>query len=234
MWQCSQFYFSTHGDFMFIYTATGLSSIAEMEMFGQAILDALQKARAGLDDASARVPLETWFGIDSTSGSFEKYKFARNLAAMRSKLLCCPISLTLQPRDPAPDENASAYPIGLKGTGARNSLQLYDKLVARNLEGFNASAKSAVALGANFVNLPDYGEQPLYQFGLGSRFSAQDKFETLVHELSHLILQTDDEKLANGKTAYGAQRALKLVQEDPARAQNNAENWGFFVEEFRA
>ena len=58
----------------------------------------------------------------------------------------------------------------------------------------------------------------------------QSKFETLIHELSHAILSTNDEKLVSGKEAYGSKRALKLVTENIALAKTNAENWGIFVE----
>lgn len=57
----------------------------------------------------------------------------------------------------------------------------------------------------------------------------QSKFNTLVHELTHLLLGTADEVGAAGD-AYGTQRAYQLATNSPAQAQNNAENWGIFVE----
>lgn len=51
-------------------------------------------------------------------------------------------------------------------------------------------------------------------------------FQTLVHELSHLVIGTDDEQ-------YGFAECQALAQTAPARAKNNADSWGYFVEDFR-
>jgi hypothetical protein len=52
------------------------------------------------------------------------------------------------------------------------------------------------------------------------------KFEILVHELTHLILDTEDE-------AYGPAKCQALATASPARAKKNADTWGYFIEEFR-
>lgn len=55
---------------------------------------------------------------------------------------------------------------------------------------------------------------------------------TMVHESSHYntVGGTDDEELADGTVAYGHDAAEKLAKEDPAKAQNNADSFEFFVE----
>jgi len=51
------------------------------------------------------------------------------------------------------------------------------------------------------------------------------KFHILVHELSHLMQGTLD-------NAYGYHRTMTLAKDDSNSAKVNAENWGFFLEEF--
>jgi len=52
------------------------------------------------------------------------------------------------------------------------------------------------------------------------------KFQTLVHELSHLILNTRDE-------VYGSIRCRGLALTNSRLAKITADNWGYFVEEYR-
>ena len=61
---------------------------------------------------------------------------------------------------------------------------------------------------------------------------ANSKAGTMVHESSHYntVGGTDDEELADGTTAYGHDNAQQLAREDPAKAQNNADSFEFFVE----
>ena len=53
------------------------------------------------------------------------------------------------------------------------------------------------------------------------------KFHTMVHELTHLVLGTDDVA-----PAYGVVNCLNKAS-TPARAKKNADNWAFFVDDFR-
>jgi uncharacterized Zn-binding protein involved in type VI secretion len=61
---------------------------------------------------------------------------------------------------------------------------------------------------------------------------ANSKAGTLIHETSHYnsVGGTDDEELADGTTAYGHSAAQKLAQENPEKAQNNADSFEYFVE----
>ena len=56
------------------------------------------------------------------------------------------------------------------------------------------------------------------------------KFETLVHELTHVLWGTADHPLSTRVTAYGDYNALALAIEDDDVAFDNAENWGIFLE----
>jgi len=54
------------------------------------------------------------------------------------------------------------------------------------------------------------------------------KFMSLVHELTHLILDTDDVT-----PAYGVRNCRNKADTNPAAAKRNADNWAFFVQELR-
>ncbi len=68
----------------------------------------------------------------------------------------------------------------------------------------------------------EWNTAPNYRVGT----NYDSKFQILVHELSHLILDTEDEE-------YGSTKCRKLAVTNPARAKINADSWGYFVEEFR-
>lgn len=101
-----------------------------------------------------------------------------------------------------------------------------------------------VMLGDNFRSLPQFlpiippapplpgaipGAAPAAGPLINANQFLQSQFNTLVHELSHVCLSTQD-VLGAGGTAYGTQRAAALAVANPAQAQNNAENVGIFVE----
>ena len=54
------------------------------------------------------------------------------------------------------------------------------------------------------------------------------RFQTLVHEFTHMVLNTDDIP-----GSYGYDEALDLAVQDSDSAKKNADNWGYFVEEIR-
>ncbi|PZN95115.1 MAG: hypothetical protein DCF31_07540 [Alphaproteobacteria bacterium] len=83
-----------------------------------------------------------------------------------------------------------------------------------------------IKIGVNFGNLPKTS------LGLAASWNGQDRLETMLHELSHYVHGTADEKLDDGvTTAYGGQDARLLATQSVDRAKNNAENWGFLIEE---
>ena len=63
------------------------------------------------------------------------------------------------------------------------------------------------------------------RYRVGGR-PGDSKFQTLVHECTHLILDTDDDE-------YGVASCELLAMRNPAAAKKTADNWGYFVEEFR-
>lgn len=67
----------------------------------------------------------------------------------------------------------------------------------------------AMGFCARFFRMPDTG--------LDSRFG------TVVHEVSHLVADTED-------IAYGPRRAEALARENPGLALRNADNYQYFVE----
>jgi hypothetical protein len=54
----------------------------------------------------------------------------------------------------------------------------------------------------------------------------ESKFQIIVHEITHLLLATYDHK-------YGYLASRKLAQNCDIEAWENADNWGYFLEEFR-
>ncbi|MCX7685235.1 MAG: M35 family metallo-endopeptidase [Acetobacteraceae bacterium] len=70
-------------------------------------------------------------------------------------------------------------------------------------------ATGALGFCARFFRMPDAG--------LDSRFG------TVIHELSHLVADTED-------FAYGPRRAEALARENPGLAVRNADNLQYFVE----
>jgi hypothetical protein len=61
-------------------------------------------------------------------------------------------------------------------------------------------------------------------------------FQTISHELSHLLMGTKDHPWnpPNAKPkCYGETKCLALATGNDARAQSNADNWGYFIEDLR-
>jgi len=76
--------------------------------------------------------------------------------------------------------------------------------------------------GFNIALDNEWNTSPTYRTGA----TLDSKFEILAHELTHLILDTEDE-------AYGGPKCETLAAHSPARAKKNADSWGYFIEEFR-
>ena len=88
------------------------------------------------------------------------------------------------------------------------------------------SINYAISLTTHWQRLPNYA------MGVPYAWTGADKFEVLVHELSHSIIGTVDATSDKGKIAYGGTRCRQLALGWPEHAINNADNWGFFIEEF--
>jgi hypothetical protein len=61
-------------------------------------------------------------------------------------------------------------------------------------------------------------------------------FETIAHELSHLLMATKDHPWIAGQAkpkCYGEEKCRWLADNNDVRALTNADNWGYFMEEIR-
>ncbi len=89
-----------------------------------------------------------------------------------------------------------------------------------------ASNPNAMSVGQNqdytiTLNLL-WNSAPLYR---KFRKPGDSKFQTLIHECTHLFLDTDDDE-------YGVQDCEAVAGKSPAVAKKTADNWGYFIEEF--
>ncbi len=197
-------------------SSLGLAEKAVVRDFETGILSALQKCRDSVASGGANTQLDRWFGDHSADfGKSVKEKIAKMRSHLLNTNIKCVKGVGL-----TSDNNAQAnhFTVGLTGVSS---------LMAVNYAATQADTFSKVMIGPNFKNLPKYATSSLASFG------DQDQFETLVHELTHVVLGTKDEKNGSGVTAYGATNARNLATADSAKAKTNAENWGLFVEEFR-
>ncbi|MBT8397538.1 MAG: hypothetical protein HKO65_04475 [Gemmatimonadetes bacterium] len=96
----------------------------------------------------------------------------------------------------------------------------------RPAQGWDKYTEMTKAQGQDFNIRLDvaWNGRPLFRPGNTPGVS---KFHTVVHELTHLVLNTDDVA-----PAYGAQNCLNKAG-TPANAKRNADNWAFFVDDFR-
>lgn len=192
--------------------ATGSPELQDqVARFQPQIMTALQRAASATRERKAGAECTTWFG--DSSGPFVG-RLSKALARMRSIINTQRIDIVFAPlMDRSGDENAAAY-------APAEGWAEYLDFAQASRQGFT------IHLNENFRRLP------LYCNPSPDQVDGQSQFETIVHELSHLILGTDDEKLGRD-TAYGAKAARDLARASPYKAKNNAENWGLFVESFR-
>ena len=52
--------------------------------------------------------------------------------------------------------------------------------------------------------------------------------QTMIHELSHKFLGTDDEPVGGGPDVYGVAACKALAKKDPKSARNLADCWGYY------
>lgn len=196
-------------------TGLALSQKTVVKSLEVDMLSALQKTRGKIAAGQASAALTRWFGANSTAlANSVKGKVARMRSVLLNRTSKC---LDGEKSRPAgTNAEALGYDTGLFDGGISEA----DR-VARMLDD-----DDSIHIGPNFKSLPRTAS------GAASGWTGQDQLETLLHELSHIVLGTDDEKLDdNATTAYGSANARLLAVQSEARAQNNAENWGFFIEE---
>jgi len=64
------------------------------------------------------------------------------------------------------------------------------------------------------------------------RFSDGEAICSIIHEFTHSVLRTKDEKV-NGADQYGMTTCLLLAQQNPKQAWRNADNWAYYICEFK-
>ncbi len=191
------------------------------------VMAALQNAADRIRSGNANDALLRWFGDNSADFQSEA---RRKIATMRSQANVRTIKVGRRGvvkqagggigRGDA-GENAAAFP----STGTVT-------FKVRSLPGSSTTRDSRFA-GNNMFISSAWGSLPDYLPMTGGTVDAggwnQSKMNTFVHELSHLLMGTEDVSVG-GYTVYGAQRAELLAANLPDGAKVNAENWGIFVE----
>lgn len=91
-------------------------------------------------------------------------------------------------------------------------------------DGWGKYTQLSKARGQGFTVMLDtmWNQTPLIRTAGGQ----DSMFQTLVHELTHLVIGTEDEQ-------YSFDPCLELAKRAPAKAKINADSWGYFVEDFR-
>lgn len=182
----------------------------EIKKLQPKIMAAIEKAADEVGAGRANVECLRWFG--DTTPDFKK-DLAKKLRSFRSVVNLKQVRIhfaSIHERER--NENAAAY---APTSGWRDNSSIQQ---AQN-EQFE------MHINESFSHLP------LYCAPSPSTTNGQSRFETLIHELSHLFLNTEDETV-QGATAYGGAAARLLATSDSAHAKTNAENWGLFIEEF--
>lgn len=188
-------------------TATGLGPADQgiITIMGPEIINVLRRAAAGISAGDDRSQM--WFGDSSTAW----------ISQLRTKL------------------NRMASVINLQ------SIDIHGSSLDRRNGAFAAAQRPASGWRNNTANSGGTGFITRSQgqgfnirldlkWNTASRYasatSRDSKFQTLVHELTHLIIDTEDEE-------YGSIKCRALAISSSARAKINADSWGYFIEEFR-
>lgn len=167
-----------------------------------AVMDALTGIRRWMETPVGDAACLRWFGGTT---QVLKDQIGRQLTRMRSKMNVDTVKVSFLPLHmrPLPWNAAAATSAGLVGLGTP----------------LPQAMGSNLFLGRFYRGLPDY--LPVDGAGqIDGTALHQSKLNTLVHELSHNILGTQDH-------AYGTHDSLMLA---PVNASVNAENFGIFVE----
>lgn len=199
--------------------AGSYSLTATIQQLSPIVMNALATAATRLSNGSADSAAVRWFGDDS---SVFKKRLASDLRTMRSVINVKTITIGEEDwRQRNVNTNASAWT-------ATSRVGLGGNVFSLGGNGPHQNDTRNVFLDLNFKHLPMF--LPTANDGRIKRDRGhQSQLNTLIHELTHLLIGTADEN-GRGGTAYGARFAARLAREFPDRAKNNAENWGIFVE----
>jgi hypothetical protein len=177
----------------------GPSDQAVVSKFGTEIVRILRKASEAVSKGEASERSRIWFDDDSAD-------WVKDLATKLDRFASI----------------INTKPIHIHGSHIKKRKKGTYAAAQRPASGWKPYTQMTSAQGQDFNIRLDvrWNTTPMYRMGQGSRDS---QFCTMVHELSHLILDTED-------YAYGEEKCQNLA---PADAKRNADNWGYFVEEFR-
>lgn len=202
------------------------------------LMGALSTASERITSGQADAAISRWFGNDALP---QKKQLAMSINRFKSNINLKKITIGF--------EVLALNPNYSKVTDALGKVTVINPKFIRS-QGTNAAAFAAgdsnvsmslsdllshtppgeapVELGEGFRSLPLL--LPLAGGRVDASAYNQSQFETLVHELSHLLLGTSDVKYTDGTTAYGAESAALLATFGSTHAFRNAENWGIFIE----
>jgi hypothetical protein len=172
------------------------------------IIETLRAAAKRVKQGGGLAESQLWFGDQSALWMSELAKSLDSLASFINLNSIQVGFAALEDRDP--DEFAAANPP--TGCGWKNFTQDRSSVTSTQGKVFT------ILLNRNWDGTPEY--RPV-----GT--PADSKFQTLVHECSHLFLNTDDD-------AYSVGSCQALATANAATAKKTADCWGYFVEEFRA
>jgi hypothetical protein len=171
--------------------------------------------RALANPAQLDARIDRWFGT-ACPAAF-RANMPRTLRKFRSSMNLCAVTVccsTLDQRDI--DTFGAAY--HNNGAGGFAPINSYDPVSQPNLR-LELDGRWNIGV-------------PLYK----SAGNFDSAFQTLAHELSHLLLATRDEPLnppAASPKCYGEPVCTALATANDPRALTNADNWGYFIEDLR-
>jgi Lysine-specific metallo-endopeptidase len=170
------------------------------------IIAVLRKAATKITQGGGRPESRKWFGDDSNIWMAE---VAQKLNLMASFI------------------NTKEIDIGFSDLPSRCSSEFARaNMPVGGWDDFaNQANPMTAAQGRNFRIFLNHSwnAAPLYR---PFKRPADSKFQTLVHECTHLFINTDDD-------AYGVPTCEITAARNPNTAKKTADCWGYFVEEFR-
>jgi hypothetical protein len=116
-------------------------------------------------------------------------------------------------------------PIEVVGTNWKKRDEGTLAAAQRPKEGWKTYTHMTKAQGQNFRIRLDiaWNAKPLFS---PTGQSVDSKYLTMVHEVTHLVLNTDDV----GPNPYGYQNCVNKALSSPANAKKNADNWAYFMD----
>ncbi len=187
----------------FILGTLGPGDQATVRNLQGPIITTLRSAAASVRSGAADNQCQLWFG-DSSQGF--KAQLAGQLSRFASVINTTPITINCEHWK---RRDADTFAAAHQPTGGWNA---YTNLTTAQGQGFT------ITLDLSFSTAPTYRPNPLV--------AGDTKFQTLVHELSHLVIGTDDH-------AYGPVPCRGLAISNSNQGKNNADSWGYFVEDLR-